>query len=103
MSTTRERDDDDILGPLPKKSRTETIVLSEEPQADSLEPAVQPEETPPTRILPPSHALLVAPRHADSSEGSDPRILETDVGISEYVGRDIPKIEGIIKQRCVLA
>ncbi|KAI0701819.1 pseudouridine synthase [Cytidiella melzeri] len=27
------------------------------------------------------------------------RIMESDVGISEYVGHDVPKIEGIIKQR----
>ncbi|KAI0832348.1 tRNA pseudouridine synthase D [Trametes gibbosa] len=27
------------------------------------------------------------------------RIMETDVGISEYIGHDVPKIEGIIKQR----
>jgi hypothetical protein len=27
-------------------------------------------------------------------------MLETDVGISEYVGRDIPPVQGVIKQRC---
>jgi tRNA pseudouridine13 synthase len=50
-------------------------------------------------VLPPSHMLLSAPRHTDSTEGSELRIMETDVGISEYVGHDISPIQGIIKQR----
>jgi tRNA pseudouridine13 synthase len=47
--------------------------------------------------LPPSHALLGVP--PPISDGLVFRIMETDVGISEYVGRDVPKIHGIIKQR----
>ena len=51
-------------------------------------------------LLPPSHALLGAPRHAEPDEDGFTQMLETDVGISEYVGRDIPPIQAVIKQRC---
>ena len=36
----------------------------------------------------------------EARTGSMQQIMETDVGISEYIGFDVPKIEGIIKQRC---
>lgn len=51
--------------------------------------------------LPPSHSLLGVRPPEYSEDGSIQRIMETDVGISEYVGHDVPKIEGIIKQRYV--
>jgi tRNA pseudouridine13 synthase len=47
--------------------------------------------------LPPSHVLLGIP--PSSSDGFVFRIEERDVGISEYVGRNVPKVDGIIKQR----
>ncbi|GBE79670.1 pseudouridine synthase [Sparassis latifolia] len=50
-------------------------------------------------LLPPSHAFLGAPAPVYTEDGSMQRIMETDVGISEYVGHDVPQIEGIIKQR----
>lgn len=46
-------------------------------------------------ILPPSHALLGIPL----PDASPLNFLEADVGISEYIGREEAKIEGIIKQR----
>jgi tRNA pseudouridine13 synthase len=49
-------------------------------------------------VLPPSHVLLGPTL---SSDGSIYRILEADVGISEYIASDVPKISGIIKQRYV--
>ena len=52
-------------------------------------------------MLPPSHSLLGVRPPEYSEDGSIQRIMETDVGISEYVGHDVPKIEGIIKQRYV--
>jgi len=53
-------------------------------------------------ILPPSHSLLgTAPPLQDES-GAIIRLMETDVGISEYIAKDVPKISGIIKQRCAL-
>lgn len=52
-------------------------------------------------ILPPSHALLgIALPEATSSGALN--FLETNVGISEYVGRESAKVQGIIKQRCAL-
>lgn len=54
----------------------------------------------PVHILPPSHALLGIPLPVAES-GRPLNFLESDVGISEYVGKGVSKIEGIIKQRCV--
>jgi tRNA pseudouridine13 synthase len=51
--------------------------------------------------LPPSHRLLGISKLPETSDGSAFRISEVDVGISEYIGKDVPKIEGIIKQRFV--
>ena len=48
-------------------------------------------------ILPPSHSLLGVP-HPNFQSGQL-KICEADVGISEYIGRDTARIEGIIKQR----
>lgn len=53
-------------------------------------------------ILPPSHVLLGVPRPEKAEDGSGYKFRETDVGISEYVGRGVSQIEGIIKQRCAL-
>jgi tRNA pseudouridine13 synthase len=48
-------------------------------------------------VLPPSHTLLgIAPTF--SSDGLR-QVLQTDVGISEYISQDVPPISGIIKQR----
>ena len=54
-------------------------------------------------LLPPSHALLDTRPPVYGPDGSMQQIMETDVGISEYIGFDVPKIEGIIKQRCVVS
>ena len=51
-------------------------------------------------MLPPSHTLLNAPPPVFGPDGAMQQIMEADVGISEYIGFDVPKIEGIIKQRC---
>jgi tRNA pseudouridine13 synthase len=53
-------------------------------------------------ILPPSHSLLgTAPPLQDES-GAIIRLMESDVGISEYIAKNVPKINGIIKQRYAL-
>ncbi|KAF9451677.1 tRNA pseudouridine synthase D [Macrolepiota fuliginosa MF-IS2] len=49
-------------------------------------------------ILPPSHALLGIPLPEVTPAGAI-KFLETNVGISEYIGRESAKIQGIIKQR----
>ncbi|KAJ6628742.1 pseudouridine synthase [Mycena sp. CBHHK59/15] len=48
-------------------------------------------------ILPPSHALLGIPFPVPKDGAMN--FVEADVGISEYIGHGISKIEGIIKQR----
>ena len=50
-------------------------------------------------LLPQSHALLGITRGGEPDRDGFTQMLETDVGISEYVGRDIPPIQAVIKQR----
>jgi len=47
---------------------------------------------------PPSHALLGIPL-PEATESGAINFLEKNVGISEYVGRESARIQGIIKQR----
>jgi tRNA pseudouridine13 synthase len=50
-------------------------------------------------LLPPSKVLI--PREESISRQRNAyRIDECGVGISEYISHNIPKIDGIIKQRC---
>ena len=59
-----------------------------------------PSEVVKTPLLPPSHALLGIIRDGEPGGDGFTQMLETDVGISEFVGRDIPPIRAVIKQRC---
>lgn len=103
MSATRSRDEhEDIDAPSPKRTKldeteqsSEDVVMTDAPSAtDAAAPSKEVES-----LLPPSHALLGAPSPVYTPDGSMQKIMETDVGISEYVGHDIPRIQGIIKQR----
>lgn len=59
-------------------------------------------DAPKETVLPPSHSLLgTAPPLQDES-GAIIRLMESDVGISEYIAKNVPKINGIIKQRYAL-
>jgi len=51
-------------------------------------------------LLPPSHVLLGITKNVEPDGDGFTQMLETDVGISEYVGRNIPPIQAVIKQRC---
>jgi tRNA pseudouridine13 synthase len=53
-------------------------------------------------ILPPSHSLLGTAPPLQDEHGAIIRLMESDVGISEYIAKDVPKIGGIIKQRCAI-
>lgn len=81
---------------------SQDVAMEESP---ALPETVQGEDTDASKreesILPPSHALLGIPTPTYSAADGVLRIMESDVGISEYVGHDVPKIEGIIKQRSV--
>ncbi|KAG2077310.1 tRNA pseudouridine synthase D [Suillus decipiens] len=93
----RERENDEELARSPKRTKLdadEHIVADTSPLTDSKEgsSAVAAES-----VLPPSHALLgIAPSFASNGLR---QVLQTDVGISEYISRDVPPISGIIKQR----
>ena len=78
-------------GRSPKRAR-----IDESSAEGIVEEKKQPEDE---CILPPSHVLLGTSAPSLTPDGSIYKILETDVGISEYIARDVPKISGIIKQR----
>ena len=50
-------------------------------------------------LLPPSRVLLGKPPSSHAQESSLGHTLEYDVGISEYISKDLPPIHAIIKQR----
>ncbi|OCB90878.1 tRNA pseudouridine synthase D [Sanghuangporus baumii] len=50
-------------------------------------------------LLPPSRILLGKPPTSHAQESSTGHTLEYDVGISEYISKDLPPIHAIIKQR----
>lgn len=96
--TIREREQDDAdFERYSKRPKVEDT--TQKVDGSSAGPAAT-EPVQPDNILPPSHILLNAPKAVDTSDGVF-RLLETDVGISEYVGKGVSKIEGIIKQRFV--
>jgi tRNA pseudouridine13 synthase len=104
MLSTREREPDDTeFERSPKRTRVDHPPVSENPSSgDDVAVTDLPasEDTnlvESQNLLPPSHILLGIP--PPTSDGHILRILERDVGISEYVGRDIRRIDGIIKQR----
>ncbi len=53
-------------------------------------------------ILPPSHSLLGTAPPLQDETGAIIRLMESDVGISEYIAKNVSKINGIIKQRYAL-
>lgn len=53
-------------------------------------------------ILPRSHSLLGTAPPLQDENGAIIRLMESDVGISEYISKDVSKMSGIIKQRCAL-
>lgn len=89
----REQDDEDMER-YAKRSRLD----EPEPAGETLAKTEDPVSH--QHVLPPSHALLGIPLPVISKDTAI-NFLESDVGISEYIGRGVPKIEGIIKQRLV--
>jgi tRNA pseudouridine13 synthase len=90
--TVREREQDDgDVERYSKRSRVDGPDISAGKTPQTSDP-------PSEHVLPPSHALLGIPLPVQQDD-APMNFLETDVGISEYIGRGVPKIEGIIKQR----
>lgn len=85
----RPRSDDTPAAEQPLTKRQKT---SDSQPQDSTEVVKAP-------LLPPSHTLLGVTPQGEADENGFIQMLETDVGISEYVGRDIPPIGAVIKQR----
>lgn len=86
----REQDDTDIER-YSKRSKVDNDVQEFAGDVTSTSSANENTE----HILPPSHALLGIPL----PDTFPLNLLEANVGISEYIGREEAKIEGIIKQR----
>lgn len=99
-ASTREREDDDNEARSSKRTKTTSSefhddhVASKSLQADLGSNEAQ------ESILPPSHVLLGLSSPQTTSGGLR-QLLECDVGISEYITRNLPPIRGIIKQRWV--
>lgn len=100
-SSSRQSSDNTSEEPPPKRLKVEDN--AEEPKEQSVTlPIVSSDSASVATILPPSHSLLgTAPPLQDES-GAIIRLKESDVGISEYIAKHVPKIGGIIKQRYVL-
>lgn len=103
---TRQRELDDTPdGRSPKRTKLDDEPLSNDHKNldSSTSLLSKPEETVTAEsnenLLPPSHVLLGTSKPEVAPGGAMYRILETDVGISEYIASDVPKISGIIKQR----
>lgn len=90
-ASIREREDDDNGARSPKRTKTTEF---DDNDSDITNKNSQAEES----ILPPSHILLGLSSPSTTS-GGPRQLLECDVGISEYISRDLPPIRGIIKQR----
>lgn len=106
-SVVREREDDEELARSPKRTKVDEsaddgpIVADTSPLMSAALAVTDSKEgssvVTAESVLPPSHALLgITPTF--SSNGLR-QVLQTDVGISEYISRDVPPISGIIKQR----
>jgi tRNA pseudouridine13 synthase len=93
-SITREREDDDEGLRSPKRTKVDDLADEHTPD----ETLITAHENEPESILPPSHVLLGVSSPPISSDGLR-QVLESDVGISEYISREVAPISGIIKQR----
>jgi hypothetical protein len=90
INNVHPREEDENLEPSPKRTKLDTETTQEKAEATKV------------ALLPPSHALLGLAKPDQPGPDGTRQILETDVGISEYVGKGVAKIEGIIKQRFVM-
>lgn len=103
-SSSRQSLDNTSEEPPPKRLKVEDNAEEPKiaPEQSVTLPIVSSDSASVATILPPSHSLLgTAPPLQDES-GAIIRLKESDVGISEYIAKNAPKIGGIIKQRYVL-
>lgn len=103
-SSKRIRMDIDAEPATPDAVTAHEVVVYDEPEQeapDNLEEQSSKRMFPVENLLPPSRSLLGASLPDNTAESLSHRTVEFDVGISEYVSRDLPPIHGIIKQRWV--
>lgn len=91
----REQDDADIE----RYSKRSKLDVSDQDSMMDVDDKAAITEPDTDHVLPPSHALLGIPLPV-AKEGAAMTFLESNVGISEYIGHGTSKVEGIIKQRC---
>jgi len=99
--TIRERDLDDVED----RRNAKRVKTGHTPDDTELAEAPAEDTAPKTKstsmfftedLLPPSKSLLPS---QPGGVGSNLRVSEPDVGILEYISHDVPRIDGIIKQR----
>lgn len=96
-ASIREREDDDSESRSPKRTKTTTEFDDDHVVGENFQAGHESNKAE-EPILPPSHILLGVGSPQTTSDGLR-QLLECDVGISEYISRDLPPISGIIKQR----
>jgi tRNA pseudouridine13 synthase len=86
----------------PPSKRLKVEDTTEESNPAPIEPSDSASVATKETILPPSHSLLGTAPPLQDENGAIIRLMESDVGISEYIAKHVPKIGGIIKQRYAL-
>ena len=111
-SSRRAREDDgaEALEPAAKRLKTtesDNGLAEDSIVADLIAVAPTPSGAEPSKpkyiledLLPPSRSLLSSLNLPERPADRINFTMEADVGITEYVGKDVPAIQGIIKQRC---
>jgi tRNA pseudouridine13 synthase len=102
-SSRREREDDGAEEPASKRMKPDE---GDNGMAEDSVLGRNSSETDPSKskyiledLLPPSRSLLPSQGLYERREDQINFTMEADVGITEYVGREVPPIQGIIKQR----
>jgi tRNA pseudouridine13 synthase len=96
-SSGREPLDNTAEAPPSKRLKLEDT--AEEFKCAPIEPSDSASVATNETILPPSHSLLGTAPPLQDDNGAIIRLMESDVGISEYISKHDSKIGGIIKQR----
>jgi tRNA pseudouridine13 synthase len=99
-SSGREPLDNTTEAPPSKRLKIEDT--AEESKSAPVEPSDSASVATKGTILPPSHSLLGTAPPLQDENGAIIRLMESDVGISDYIAKHVQKIGGIIKQRYAL-
>ena len=113
LDDAENANDSTILDVTPEEPEVD-VMMRNEPEADSItmtesaaaativdEEAEMSSTSMVETLLPPSRVLLGKLPASHAHESTTGHTLEYDVGISEYISKDLPPIHAIIKQRWV--